>query len=493
MPEVPQEDPLHDLCSALERLSQGKIGQNDVNLAQQAVSSGRITIASNGAVAINGDAAGNIFVTLTAEAMEILLRLIPHEIPAPLVDFTGRDDELKELMEHFKCGAIIVGIRGLGGVGKTALAYKLAEEIQGRYPDGQLMVNLRGTEAEPLKPAEAMGQIIRSFNRMARLPENEQELAAMYRSILNGKRALLLLDNAANDHQVRPLLPPSTCGVLVTSRRKFTLPGLKEMDLDVLKSSGAIDLLLAIAGRIGGHADELAQLCGYLPLALRAAASLLAVTSDLDPADYIKELRVERTRLEGFGSDGVDRDVEASLNLSYGRLSADTARVFRILSVFPVDFDAKAEEVVCKDDGHLHLRELVRWSLVNYRLLEGKGRYKLHDLARIFAATRLKEEDSDKDRFDVHLRYAEHYKMVFLVAETFCLDAKNVLAGVKLFDLEMPNIQAGRIWAKDIAIHADRAGVKMDRMKEYSICSYSLYPGCELYMLTLQLLYKRIY
>jgi tetratricopeptide (TPR) repeat protein len=486
VPDISEAGPLdNNLKSALKRVSEGSLDQKDISLVQVAISSRRIAIASDGGVAIAGDAIGNIFVSLDAEAIRRLRPTIPNEIhPAPR-DFIGREDTIKELREYFELGATVVGIRGLAGIGKTALAYKLAEELKDRYPDGQIMVDLRGTSMYPMKPAEAMAHIIRSFDPTFVLPENESELNKKYLSILNGRHALLLLDNAADDRQVRPLLPPSTCSLLITSSKKFTLPGLKEKDLDALTPSEAKKLLLVITRRIGDHADELAKLCGYLPLALRAAGSLLANSLDLSPAEYIEELRAEHTRLKGIGSDGIDLDVETSLNLSYGQLPEDTARVFRMLSVFPVGFDAKAEKAICEDEDHHHLSELVKWSLVDYRSLDGAGRYRLHDLARIFAANHL-ADDGDKACFEVYLRYAEHYENVLSNADDLYIKGgDNVLAGLKLFDLEWPNIRTGQAWAEKIA-REDR--VKKDSLEKENVLRLcSSYPLDGIYVIELRL------
>ena len=163
---------------------------------------------------------------------------IPHQIPPSPRDFKGREDEIRDILSNFEKGVTITGLRGMGGVGKTALALVLAEKIKSQFPDGQIFVDMRGTsnnpELPPLTPAEAMAQVIRAYNPVDRLPENSNELRGLYLSILAGKRALLLLDNAANDGQVEPLLPPAGCAVLITSRIKFTLPGLAEKDLDIL-------------------------------------------------------------------------------------------------------------------------------------------------------------------------------------------------------------------------------------------------------------------
>ena len=372
--------------------------------------------------------------------------LVPHQIPPPPLDFTGRDDELKDPVAQFDRGGIITGLRGMGGVGKTALALVLAEKLKGRFGDGQVFLKLNGTSPNPLKPNDAMAQVIRAFRGYTeRLPEDQNELQSLYYSVLEGKNVLLLLDNAEDRKQVQPLLPPKSCAVIVTSRKKFTLPGMPEpFLLDTLKPSEAKELLLKICPRLGSHAEELAKLCGYLPLALRASASLLAVKSDLNPESYLEELRSERTRLEKIGKEGVDLDVEASFNLSYSRLSAEMSSVFCKLSIFPSDFDALAEEAICQDQGHIQLSDLVSWSLVEFE--EELSRYNLHDLARIFSASRLEIGEKEKVQF----LHAEHFRNVLSVCnELYLQGGKKLLTGLRIFDLERTNIEAGWAWTKE--------------------------------------------
>ena len=183
---------------------------------------------------------------------------------------------------------------------------------------------------------------------------------------------------------------------------------------------------------------------------MRAAGSLLANSPDLSPAQYARDLRDEQKRLERIGKEGVDLDVESSFGLSYSRLKPETAAVFRILSIFPASFDAAAEEFVCQDEGHRHLRELVRWSLVEYQNLseEGEGRYHLHDLVRIFAAGRLVEAGGEAARNDAQQRHAEHFKDV-LSSATDLYQNGDALSGLRKFDMERMNIEAGWAWAKD--------------------------------------------
>ena len=190
----------------------------------------------------------------------------------------------------------------MGGVGKTALALVLADKIKSKFPDGQIFIEMRGTsrnpDMPPLRPDEAMAHVIRAFNPIDKLPENSNELRGLYHSILAGKRVLLLLDNAAGSEQVEPLLPPEGCCVLITSRIKFALPGLAEKDLDILPSDKARELLLAIAPRIGNRADDLAKLCGRLPIALRNAGKALAEKKDLGVSEYERRLKDKVERLE---------------------------------------------------------------------------------------------------------------------------------------------------------------------------------------------------
>ena len=385
--------------------------------------------------------------------------------PPPPQDFTGRGEELEEILRSFDRGATITGLRGTGGIGKTALALVMADRLKSRFPDGQIFLKLEGTSPDPLKPAEAMAQVIRAFRGSEeRLPEDQNELQRLYNSVLEGKRVLLLLDNAADDKQVIPLLPPKSCAALVTSRQNFTLPGMPQpFSLDTMKPEEARDLLLKISPRIGDRAEELARLCGHLPLALRAAASFLAVQIDLKPSAYLEELRSERTRLEKIGREGVDLDLEACFDLSYSRLPAETARVFCMLSVFPSDFDAAAEEVICQDEGHQHLSELLRWSLVEFPRPEGEGRYHLHDLVRLFAVSL---QDGDKD---LNLRHAAYYQELLRKAEDLLLQGKDSTnRGLQLFDQEWTNIQRGQNWT---ATNAD------EDLEAARICSNFAWTG----------------
>ncbi len=295
---------------------------------------------------------------------------------------------------------------------------------------------MKGASQEPLAVAAALAHVIRAYHPDAKLPDDEAALGGLYQSVLHGQRALLLMDNAKDAAQVAPLIPPAGCVLLVTSRQHFTLPGLYAKDLDTLPVADAHKLLLAIAPRIDAQADEIAQLCGYLPLALRLAASVIAERKDLGVADYVRRLTDARQRLNL---------IEASLGLSYDLLSVELQQRWRTLAVFPVTFAAAAAAVVWAtemDAAQDALGELVRYSLLNWN--DSIARYSLHDLARLFADSRM----SDDERNTGQARHAAHYADVLGAADDlYRQGGEAIMRGLALFDAEWTNIQAGQSWA----------------------------------------------
>ncbi len=386
-------------------------------------------------------------IEVTSEKAQSSILAIPHQIPPPPRDFKGREQEIGDILSNFEKGATITGLRGMGGVGKTALALVIAERIKSHFPDGQIFIDMRGTsnkpDLPPLTPAEAMAHVIRTYHPADRLPESENELRGLYHSLLDGKSVLLLLDNAAGSEQVEPLLPPKGCSILITSRIKFTLPGLAEKDLDILPLGEACELLIEIAPRIEGRAEGLAETCGRLPLALRNAASVLAERKDLSVPEYERRLKdkVELLKL-----------VKGSFSLSYELLTPFRKKHWRRLSVFPKDFDRNAATAVLKmapGPSAEALSDLVRWSLVDFIPVSdsNEGRYRLHDLARLFAESCLEGDELT----DAQQKHAGHYSKVLSQSEALYLKGgQDLLAGLDLFDREWTNIKAGQAWAKSI-------------------------------------------
>ena len=430
----------------------------------------------------------------------IKLRPTPMNPPPPR-DFTGRAAELTELLANFEKGVAISGLHGQGGIGKTALALKLAEQLMPRYPDAQFYLDLRGaSEQKPLTVAEALAHVIRAYHPTSKLPEDEMQLRALYQSVLHNQRALLLMDNAKDRAQVEPLLPPATCCLLVTSRQHFHLPGLHTKNLDTLPPADAQALLLTISERIGDQAEALAKLCGYLPLALRLTASALAERVDLSPADLIRKLTDTQQRLKLTGA-------EASLQLSYDLLTAELQKLWRTLTVFPETFDRAAATAVWAmeaDPAQDALSELVKFSLLDYSphsLLdfaphpgplpsgeresppspsgrgdggEGEhlGRYRLHDLARLYVDSRMTESE----RYEAQQHHAEHYAtMISVATELYLQGDEAVQHGLVLFDLEWTNIQLGQTWTE--------ANAEKDEIAA-QLCS--AYPDAGAYILDLR-------
>lgn len=397
-------------------------------------------------VAVRGDFVGRDTVTHIYNAPTPAIPTL-HQLRAPVGDFVGREKEIAELMAALRGGAsaAVTGISGMGGIGKTELAFYVAERLRDAYPDGQLILDMRGTDDPPRDTADALAACIRAFVGVEqRLPEETAELTRIYRAILEGKRALILLDNAHTGAQVRPLLPPAGSALLVTSRNAITLPGMRtRVTLEQLSPTEARELLTGIAPRVPEEtADRICYLCGYLPLAIRAAGSLLDVTADLAPDTYAEQLSDERTRLTLIGTEGVDVGVEASFGLSYARLTPDAARVFRQIAVFPASFDHRAEETVCEDPEHKHLSELLRRNLIRYN--GETRRYSLNDLVRLFADSHM----SDDERHATRMRHAAHYLTVLDECDAFYKKGGDAIkSGLSLFDVERRNIEAGQEWA----------------------------------------------
>ena len=430
----------HELKAALQRLIDGNAGEADRDAVRTALNTG-VLVTGERAVAIGGNASDVIITTgdqnivfsfKGADAASVLTAINSiaptrlHEVPRPPTDFTGREDELKELLSAIEVsGVTISGLQGMGGIGKTALALKLVELLKPSYPDAQFFLDLKGASTQSLTVAGALAHVVRAYHPAAKLPESESELRGLYLSVLDGQRALLLMDNAADAAQVEPLIPPVGCLLLVTSRQHFTVPGLAAKNLDTLSTADARDLLLTIAPRIETQADEVATLCGYLPLSLRLAATAIAKYRNLSPADYVRRLHDRQQRFQL---------IEASLSLSYELLSEALRERWRWLGVFPDTFAGNAAAAVWKvevDQANYILGELMAASLVEWN--ETSNRYRLHDLAQVFADEKLSAEEHTVGQ----KRFATHYKDVLVDTNRLYLrGGDSLLSGLALFDLE---------------------------------------------------------
>src|SRR5262249_51369526 len=306
----------------------------------------------------------------------------------------------------------VLGLQGLGGVGKTTLALKLADRLKGEYTDAQFYIDLKGANSQPLSIAEAQTQVIRAFLPTVRLPENESELNQLYRSLLSDKRAIVLLDNAASDGQVAPLIAPSGCLTIITSRQHLSLPNSFLRHLEGLPESEARELLLKLFPQMGPNAEKIAELCGYLPLALKLAAGVLLINPVLKIEDYIEKLESLQRASRATGQ--FNRPVDAVLKLSYEQLVPRLQKLWRMLAVFNDTFDINAAASVWKLQlarAANALDRLMAASMVERN--RATGRVRLHDLMAAFADARLDEDEQSIGR----QRHAAHYQSVLHEAD----------------------------------------------------------------------------
>ncbi len=373
-----------------------------------------------------------------------------HQLPSSPAHFTGRAYELDRLEPLLaQGGAVIAGVRGMGGVGKTALAIVLAHCVKDRYPDAQIFLDLQGASAQPMAAAAALARIITSFQPEAKLPDDEAQLQSIYLSLLHEKRALIVLDNAPQEVVLDRLTPPSGSALLVTSRFNVRLRGVQTVALDELPPDKARDYLLAVTERIGAHADKLARLCGYLPLALELVANALQVREELEPADYAR--RLERQPLRELDA------VAAAFAVSYGLLNAEQQLRWRALAVFPNTFGQDAARVVWAlddaDETLDALSALKGYSLIGYNTVT--CRWRLHDLARLFADTLL----DNVERNLLKLRHAEYYVEVAADADYWFAErkAKYQSIGWEIASQEWVNIKAAQGWAAALVNHDKKA------------------------------------
>ncbi|MBB5897422.1 AfsR/SARP family transcriptional regulator [Kutzneria kofuensis] len=329
-------------------------------------------------------------------------RPIPRQLPAVTSAFAGRDWEITQL--DAVRDTPVVAIDGAAGMGKTALAVQWSRRVASRFPDGQLFVNLRGySPGPPLHPLGALTQFLRALGVPPdQLPLDVDEAAALYRSVLADRRVLVVLDDARGPEQVRPLLPGNPdCGVVITSRNRLgglvAREGAWRLTLDVLSDDTAVELLTKLLGtqRVSLEAEtltELVALCAHLPLALRIAAANLANHPQRRIADYVKQLRAG-DRLDALQVDGdQEAAVRAAFELSYATLKPETQLLFRRIGLLPgPDITVSSVSALVDDASQLEV-------LAAAHLVEsvGEGRYRCHDLLKLFAAE-LARDDPDRD------------------------------------------------------------------------------------------------
>jgi DNA-binding SARP family transcriptional activator/tetratricopeptide (TPR) repeat protein len=357
--------------------------------------------------------------------------VVPRELPGTIGHFTGRTQELQALTRVLDrigddmtgAAVVISAIGGTAGVGKTALAVHWAHQAAGRFPDGQLYVNLRGfhSSGTPMPPAEAIRGFLDSLGIPAeRIPAGPDAQTGLYRSLVSGRRMLVVLDNAQDAEQVRPLLPGNSgCLTLVTSRSQLTglvaAEGAHSLTLDLLTEAEARELLALRLGeaRLGAEpraAAELIRLCACLPLALAIAAARASTRPELGIGALAEELKDAQRRLDALETGDPAVSARTVFSWSLDHLSAPAVRLFRLLGLHPgpdITIPAAASLAgIPPSQARGALRELVGAYLVNERV---PGRYSMHDLLRTYATEQANASESEADRLPAVLRMLDHY------------------------------------------------------------------------------------
>jgi tetratricopeptide (TPR) repeat protein/transcriptional regulator with XRE-family HTH domain len=353
---------------------------------------------------------------------------VPRQLPLPVPHFAGRSGELRVLAGLVDRAAgsgtvVISAIAGTAGVGKTALAVHWAHQVAGDFPDGQLYVNLRGFDPSgtPTAPEEAIRRFLGALGvAPERIPAGLDEQAALYRSLLASRRVLVVLDNAADERQIRPLLPGGAGNlVVVTSRSQLAglvaIEGAHPICLDVLSQAEAWQLL---AGRLGAArlaaepdaAAELTELCARLPLALAVAAARAAVGPGAELATLVAQLRDDHSRLDVLDDNDPAASIRAVFSWSYQNLPEPAARLFRLLGVHPgpdISVPAAASLAALPlPQAHGLLQELTRCHLLAE---SAPGRFAFHDLLRAYAADRAGAVETEAGRAAAGARMLDHY------------------------------------------------------------------------------------
>jgi DNA-binding SARP family transcriptional activator/tetratricopeptide (TPR) repeat protein len=353
------------------------------------------------------------------------------QLPADIPDFTGRAEHVQSLRDLLagprrpdSPGAVVVvAVTGAGGLGKTTLAVHAAHLLRNQFPDGQLYINLLGAAEHPAAPSDVLARFLRDLGmNPAIIPAAEDERAAQYRSRLTDRKLLIVLDDARDADQVRPLMPGSaSCAVLVTTRSRMPdLAGSRYIDLDVLEAAEARDMFASIVGPPRAEAephatDEILAACAGLPLAIRIAGARLAARGGWSVRTLARRVSNERQRLDELRVGNLA--VRACFEVSFASLpgsdqpgGVDPARAFRLLGLWAepsIRLPAAAALLGQPENAAADVLEV----LVDAHLLDSPvpDTYRFHDLLRVYAADRARAQETEQDRLDAITRVLTWY------------------------------------------------------------------------------------
>lgn len=402
------------------------------------------------------------------EGASLSPRVAARQLPTPPAIFVGRDAIIADLETQLGANRAfpVTAINGAGGTGKSALALLVSHRIVDRFPDGQLYVDLQGDRVglAPLAPSEVLGRFLRALGTPPSLvPDSADEAAALYRSMLSQRSVLILLDNAVDVGQVRPLLPGSLmCGVLLTSRRALSTLDAHHLKLGPLTEPEALKLLADCAGKQQVSADPataqtIVRFCEHVPLAIRIAGARLSGDAGLSMAEFGRRLAVERRRLDLLQLD--DLAVRACFQTSYQALGGldqtghlDAALAFRRLGLLRVSH-LTPPVVAALLDASVEESENVMGQLAAARLIDQDDhRWRMHDLLRLFAIELADHEDPPQQQAQALQRALTCYlgavrRSSSLTRPGQSLDGEDELADLPYADLiRMTSAAEGTAW-----------------------------------------------
>ncbi|MGW6060326.1 tetratricopeptide repeat protein [Streptomyces sp. NPDC055189] len=404
--------------------------------------------AAAGSEGVENTITGGVFFHMVIQGRNITVQLPPQVtpalsgLPAASQTFTGRDEQLRHLLKALRPGGdrSCSAVAGLAGVGKTELVVQTAAQAlrkPGWFPGGVLFADLSGYDSDRrVPPEQALDGWLRALGIPGEhIPPSLQDRQRLYRSVLStyarhGRRLLVIIDNAAVAEQVSPLLPTDgATAALVTSRHFLDLDDVRLLDLDVLDDRASADLLDQAVRRARGSTDTrmaddpgaamaIARLCAGLPLALRIAAAILAAAPTRPAASLASALDVEHSRLDKLSRP--NRAVRAAFDLSYQLLDDGVAALFRLL---PLNCgpDLSTEAAACLADGEPGEAEELLQHLAESHLVEFGhpwGRWRLHDLVRLFALDKGADRDSPTTRLGAQTRLFAYYVATTTAAST---------------------------------------------------------------------------
>lgn len=399
----------------------------------------------------------------------------PRQLPLELIDFTGRERELAELdaaLTGTRERPEIVVLHGTGGAGKTSLAVRWAHRNRDRFPDGQLYVNLRGFGPDrPVTPEEALHGLLWSLGVTGeQIPKSLDERSALLRSLMAGRRILLLLDNARDPGQVRPLLPGSSSHVVITSRSQLTGLAVREqarqLEVGPLDPRDSIALLAETLGSAdvaadGAELERLARACIHLPLALAVAAKQAVRVPGGTVSDLLEQLRESSSALDLLELSDEEASVRSVLTWSYRALDEETRRCFRMVGLHPGPSFSVGSMAAVLGVTPARARQLI------VRLIDGnlarpldRRRYEAHDLLRALAVELCQAEETEQQRaaalerlhsYTIHTAAVAHrlVGLAYLTPEIDPIlpgivpdDFADADRAVEWFDLELVNLRA---------------------------------------------------